>query len=66
VTPKQFRTLFMVLHNMDLDTLVDGGVILDRTGTNWTRFNSDLTSFVLKLPDDRLAKLATLVSEQMP
>lgn len=64
---KQFRNLFWVLHNTDLAMLEKAGVILDdRTGTSWTRFNSDLTTFVLKLPDDRLAKLAALVAEEMP
>jgi len=62
LTPKQFRTLFAILHNMDLQQLVDAGIMGDgHLSTMWTRFNSDLTSFVLKLPDDRLEKLVTLV-----
>lgn len=65
---KQFRTMFVILHNIDLDTLEKAGVIKPGAngGSDWTRFNSDLTTFVLKLPDDRVAKLAALVAKEMP
>ncbi len=68
MTPKQFRTIFMILHNTGLFELEEAGVII--RGANgdkdWTRFNSDLTTFILKLPEDRLAKLAALVAAEMP
>lgn len=62
----QFRTMFSILHNIDLDTLEQAGVITPgaKGGSDWTRFNNDLTTFVLKLPEDRVAKLASLVEAQ--
>ncbi len=64
----QFRDVFYVLHNIDKSDLEAAGVITPGAigGSDWPRFNSDLTTFVLKLPEDRVAKLAALVSEQMP
>lgn len=64
---KQFRTMFSILHNTDLDTLEQAGVITPgaKGGSDWTRFNNDLTTFVLKLPDDRVAKLAALVEHEL-
>jgi len=64
MTPKSFRTMFAVLHNLDLAQLVDAGVIDGINPVQWTRFNSDLTTFVLKLPEDRLAKLLELVKAE--
>ena len=65
---KQFRLMFAILHDTDLDTLETAGVITPgaKGGSDWRRFNSDLTTFVLKLPEDRVAKLAALVSAEMP
>lgn len=62
----KFRTLFEILHNMDLDTLEQAGVITPgaKGGSDWKRFNSDLTTFVLKLPADRVAKLAAMVEAE--
>jgi hypothetical protein len=64
MTPIEFRRMFETLHNMDLDTLETAGVIAPnaRGGSDWTRFNNDLTTFVLKLPADRLERLAALAS----
>jgi hypothetical protein len=58
-----FRKMFDALHNMDLDTLEKAGVITPgaRGGSDWTRYQNDLTTFVLKLPADRLERLASLV-----
>lgn len=65
---KQFRTLFMVLHNTGRAELEQAGIIVPgaKGGSDWTRFNEDLTTFVLKLPDDHLAKLVGLVAAEMP
>lgn len=64
MTPKSFRTLFAVLHNLELSQLVDAGVIVGINPVLWARFNSDLTIFVLKLPEDRLEKLLELVKAE--
>lgn len=60
---QKFRRMFHVLHNMDLDELLNAGVITPgaRGGSDWVRFNTDLTTFVLKLPADRVEKLTALV-----
>lgn len=65
---KQFRTLFMILHNTDRDALETSGIISQGRASDkdWSRFNNDLTTFVLKLSDDRVAKLAALVAGEMP
>lgn len=62
----RFRETFAILHNMNLWDLEDAGVITPgaKGGSDWTRFNRDLTTFVLKLPSDRLAKLAELVERK--
>jgi hypothetical protein len=61
-----FRRMFETLHNMDLWTLEEAGIITPgaKGGSDWTRFNRDLTTFVLKLPAERLTKLAALASHQ--
>lgn len=61
-----FRDMFETLHNMDLWTLEEAGIITPgaKGGSDWTRFNNNLTTFVLKLPPDRLASLAALASHQ--
>jgi hypothetical protein len=66
MSPKSFRTLFAILHNLDLDQLERAGVITPgaKRGSDWTRFNSDLTTFVLKLPEDRVHKLLELVKAE--
>lgn len=63
----QFRTFFAVLHNTERSDLEQSGVIFGGGAGNkdWLRFNNDLTSFVLKLNDERVAKLAGLVEEGM-
>ena len=30
-------------------------------GSDWTRYNNDPLTFIIKLPDDRLVKLAALI-----
>jgi hypothetical protein len=62
MTTVEFRRMFEALHNLDLATLEEAGVILPdaKGGSDWTRFNNDLTTFVLKLPADRLERLVVL------
>jgi hypothetical protein len=63
VTPKQFRTLFAILHNIELAQLVNAGIINGDTAS-WKRFNDNLTTFVLKLSDDHLERLVELVHDE--
>lgn len=65
--PVRFRLMFHVLHNTPLWDLEEAGVITPgaKGGSDWTRFNNDLTSFVLKLSGDRLEKLWSLVERKM-
>lgn len=58
-----FREMFWVLHNIAAWDLEEAGVIAAdaKGGSDWKRFNRDLTTFVLKLPADRLEKLVALV-----
>lgn len=62
----QFRKMFDTLHNLAQWDLEDAGVITPgaKGGSDWHRFNHDLTTFVLKLPADRLAGLVDLVSKE--
>ncbi|TGR83554.1 hypothetical protein EN866_34145 [Mesorhizobium sp. M2D.F.Ca.ET.223.01.1.1] len=68
MTAEQFRDIFYVLHNIDLDSLEAAGVIKPGAvgGTDWKRFNSDLTTFVLKLRQENLEALFELVRGRMP
>lgn len=66
MTPKQLRTLFLILHNLDKKQLEDAGVIRPGAngGSDWTRFNSDIGTFVIKLSDDRLERLSALLKAE--
>ena len=62
MTGRELHRLFLALHNMDRWTLEDEGWITPgKSGDGkWTRFNNNLTTFVLKLSDadrDRLAEM---------
>ena len=59
-----FRKMFSVLHNLNMWDLEKAGIISKGDEARWHRFNTDLTTFVLKLPSDRLANLARLVESQ--
>jgi hypothetical protein len=67
MNPVSFRLMFAVLHNIPLWDLEEAGVITPgaKGGSDWKRFNNDLTSFVLKLPSERLEKLWRLVDGKM-
>jgi hypothetical protein len=68
MSPKSFRTLFAVLHNLNLDQLEKAGVITKgaKGGSDWKRFNDDLTTFILKLRQENLEALFDLVRRRMP
>lgn len=61
-----FRDMFHILHNIDLSDLEQVGAITPgaRGGSDWRRFNGDLTTFVLKLPADRLERLVALIESR--
>jgi hypothetical protein len=59
----QFRDVFHVLHNIDKADLEAAGVITRGAvgGSDWTRFNNDIGTFVLKLRQENLEALFELV-----
>jgi len=64
---EQFRDIFHILHNTDEMDLVAAGVITKgaKGGSDWNRFNNDLTTFVLKLRQENLEELFHLVRSRM-
>lgn len=62
----RFRETFAILHNLAKWDLEDAGVIRKDDEDKWSRFNRDLTTFVLKLNDDNLDALYRLVESKMP
>jgi hypothetical protein len=58
------RELFSIFHNLDKHDLEQAGVIEPGKGSDhvWVRFNTDLTTFVLKLSPEKLQKLEELVN----
>lgn len=57
-----FRNTFAILHNLGREELA--GIVT--SDTSWTRFNNDLTTFVLKLDDAKLDALYALVRSRQP
>lgn len=64
--PAALREQFAILHNLNLWDLENADIITPgaKGGSDWKRFNNDLTTFVLKLPPDRLARLAALIESR--
>lgn len=64
---EQFRDMFHVLHNIDKADLISFGVISPDAngGSDWTRFNNDIGTFVLKLRQENLEALFELVRGRM-
>jgi hypothetical protein len=64
----QFRDVFYVLLNIDLSDLEAAGVITPgaKGGSDWTRFNNDIGTFVIKLRQEPLEALFELVRSRMP
>jgi hypothetical protein len=64
----RFFETFRVLHNLNLWELEEAGVITPgaKGGSDWKRFNGDLTTFILKLPAARVEKLFLLVESRLP
>ena len=59
---KQFRDMFHRLANINRWDLEECGLIPEgKNGdASWTRFNKDLTTFVLKAPTEKLPSLIDL------
>lgn len=70
LTSREFRNVFAIMMNIDMDELVEAGIIrkgnIDEGGQSWTRFNDDPLRFVLKLDDNKLDALTSLVNSRMP
>lgn len=64
---EQFRDIFHVLHNIDKADLMSAGVITPGAngGSDWTRFNNDVGTFVLKLRQENLEALFELVRSRL-
>lgn len=61
-----FRDIFTVLHNINMWDLENAGIISKGDEDKWSRFNRDLTTFVLKLDAARLRSLLLLVESHLP
>lgn len=64
---RTLRNIAAILHNLDKDELEKAGVIRPGAvgGSDWDRFNRDVGTFILKLPDDRRDALAKMIEERM-
>lgn len=61
----RFRETFVILHNVAMWDLEDAGVIRKGDKDKWSRFNHNLTTFVLKLNDPQLDALWSLVASRL-
>lgn len=73
ITSGQLLGLASFLGNVSFDELADNGILVRMPdgsprvgGSDWSRFNKDFVTFVMKLPDDRREKLAKLISDRAP
>lgn len=68
ILPRDFRDIFAVMMNINMDELENAGVIrkgnFDEGGQSWKRFNDDPLRFVLKLDDQKLDALTALVNRR--
>jgi hypothetical protein len=64
MTPAQLKDFAYAMSNMDRATLERSGVMKPGQvgGSDWKRFNSDPMTFILKLPTDRLERLAIVIT----
>jgi len=68
MTAADLRHIAYRMCNFDADQLIKSGVLRADAngkpavgGSDWTRYNNDPLTFIIKLPDDRLDKLAELI-----
>lgn len=67
MTGNELRDVAHILLNIGRDELEQDGVInLGQVGgSDWKRFDEQPLMFILKLPPDRLAKLAAMVTAEL-
>ncbi len=67
ISGKDLREIARIMLNIDRDQLEQDGIIKPGQvgGSDWKRFSNEPLMFILKLPPDRLDKLAALVSTEM-
>ena len=65
MSARQLRAFAHATMNLDLDEMIEAGVI-DATctqgNTAWTKWNADAPMFIVKLSEKRLEALATLIA----
>jgi len=68
MTRERFLNAAKILLNIDKDELEAAGVIKPGAvgGSDWTRFNDDPLIFLVKLPDDRYARLWEMIEARQP
>jgi len=67
MTPQQILDFAYAWSNVERDELEKAGVMLPKQtgGSDWLRFNDDPMTFILKLPPDKLEKLAGVINERL-
>lgn len=67
MTATELAKVAAAINNMDRDTLEGAGVIKRGQvgGSDWKRFNDEPMIFVAKLPPEKLAILAELITAEM-
>jgi len=66
---KQLVAMMKATMNLDLDELIQAGVIEGRDGQEcspWTKWNADAPLFIIKLGDRELNSLAALIAHKFP
>lgn len=66
---KQLIATMKATMNLDLDDLIQSGVIEGRDGQEcspWTKWNADAPKFIIKLGDRELNSLAALIAHKFP
>ena len=68
MTRERFLNAAKILLNIDKDELEAAGVLTPGAvgGSDWTRFNDDPLIFLVKLPDDRYARLWEMIEARQP
>jgi hypothetical protein len=67
MTPAQLKDFAYVMNNIDRDMLEQEGIIKPGQvgGGDWTRFNDEPMNFILKLSEDKLEKLASMITADL-
>lgn len=67
MTASELKSLAYAMANLDLDELVNPGIIKRGQvgGGDWKRYNDDPLMFILKLAPERLETLAQVITEKM-